>query len=287
MAEKSTKELNLIDGTLLPYRVSGKGEPVIFIHGLFGKSEDYKEVIQEVSKNYCCISFDMRGHGNSKAEAGFSVAQFAKDLRALIDFLALTNPVLVGYSTGALTIFSYLEQFGCENIKKVIFVDITPKIINDDGWSLGLYRGEYKAQDFQNDLLTMDSNFLKFASYFTYRNMTKYNEKSPYRTQASLLSKILARLLIGNDPKRRRMTKELWTEIAKSDFRKVLEEIHIPVAFFYANPGSLFSPDVAKYMQSKVKGNAIMVPFENASHALLFSHGKQFTKELMHFLQSQ
>lgn len=45
--------------------------------------------------------------------------------------------------------------------------------------------------------------------------------------------------------------------------------------------------DPTLFMQSKVKGNAIMVPFENASHALLFSHGKQFTKELMHFLQSQ
>ncbi len=288
-ADKNKKnlvyELKLSDGSVLPYQIVGSGDPIIFIHGLFGKAEDYKEVIQKISKNYCCISFDLRGHGKSKSETGFKIAQFAKDLKVLIDSLFLINPSIVGYSTGALTLFSYLEQFGCNNLNKLVFVDITPKMINDKNWTLGLYRGEYHEEDYHRDLLTMNHNFIKFASFFTYRNMTKYNESSVYRKNANLLSKLLAKLLIGNNYKKQHMTSALWKDIAGCDFRNTLKTIKVPTAFFYADPGSLFSPDTAHYMQSQVLYDSITVSFKNASHALLFSHGEQFAKELIIFMK--
>lgn len=273
MKANLTEQLKLKDKTFLPYKVSGTGDPIVFIHGLFGKSDDYKKVINEISKNYCCISFDLRGHGDSKAEVGFNLEQFTKDCKELIDFLNLKNFSMLGYSTGALVIFNYIKQFGCDNIYKLIFVDITPNIINESDWSLGLYRGEYTTKDLHKDLSIMERDFFKFYSYFTYRNMTKYNEKKPYNSQATLLSKILSRLLIGKKSKVQKMTKEIWKDISTYDFRSVLCKIKVSTAFFYANPGSLFSPKTAEFMKNEVKGS-ITVPFNNASHAMLFSHEK-------------
>ncbi|MFB7138818.1 alpha/beta fold hydrolase [Gottfriedia sp. NPDC056225] len=279
-------ELKLKDGTIIPYQVCGEGQPIVFIHGLFGKSQDYNEVIKSISKEYCCVSFDLRGHGQSKELQGINIAQYATDLKALIDHLKLINPVIVGYSTGALALFNYIELYGCENISKLVFVDITPKIISDQEWSLGLYRGEYTEKDFQQDLSDLDNKFLNFASYFTYRNMTKYKTNTPYRRKANLLSKVLARVLIGKSPQKQLLTKSIWKELGIIDFRNTLNKIKVPSAFFYADPGSLFSPKTAHYMKDTIGEKAIAVPFMNASHALLFSHGKQFANELKSFLKN-
>ncbi len=278
---KIQKEFQLSDDTVLPYQIQGSGDPIIFIHGLFGKSQDFKEVIEIVSKNFCCITYDHRGHGKSKAETGLNLKQFAEDLREFIEYLSLQDVILVGYSMGSFTIFNYVQQFGCEYVKKIVLVDITPKMINDDTWSNGVYRGEYRKPELENDLLTMTKDFMKFASYFTYRNMTKYSGK-PYRTKASFLSKILAKLLIGNSPKKKKLTYDLWKNIATLDHRETLKNFQVPTAVFYADPGSLFTPDVAVYMQSQIP-NVTLFPFMEATHALLFSHGKQFGRELLVF----
>jgi len=50
--------------------------------------------------------------------------------------------MLVGQSMGASTIFSYLHQYGEEDVSAVIDVDQTPKIINDEQWKFGMYDSE-------------------------------------------------------------------------------------------------------------------------------------------------
>lgn len=285
MAKNKLQEFQLQDDTMLPYQVQGTGKTIIFIHGLFGKSQDFKDIILNLKEKYCCISYDMRGHGQSKADTYLTTEKYAQDLKELIEHFSLDDVILVGYSLGALTIFSYIQQFGCKYLDKVVLIDITPKLINDDTWKNGLYRGQYSATDLENDLHTVQNNFMKFTSYFTYRNMTKYDAEKPYRNKATLASKVLARVLVGNSPQKQKLTFDLWKNINSLDYRETLKEFHVPVALFYADPGSLFAPDVALYMQNQIPGESKLVPFVNASHALLFSHGKQVEESLLAFLQ--
>ncbi len=284
--ETTINYFKMSDGETMPYEVCGSGETVIFVHGLFGKGADFKEVVKVASKSVRCITYDHRGHGNSKANSGFSLAQFAKDLKGFIEYLKVKEVILVGYSMGAFTIFSYVEQFGCEHIKKIVLLNVTPKMINDKTWSMGLYGGEYFEAQLEKDLVDIKNNFMGFASYFTYRNMTKHNAEKPYQTKATILSSILARLLIKNNEQKRNMTFLLWKNIAQYDFRETLQKFTVPVGIFYADPGSLFSPAVAKYMKENIKNCEKLVGFTNASHAVLFSHGEQFCKELLIFIKN-
>lgn len=284
MNKKASKSFQTSDGTIIPYKITGKGDPILFVHGLFGASNDFNEAIKILSKRYCCISFDLRGHGQSTATSGFSLDHFAQDLKELIEHLTLDHITVVGYSLGAFTVFNYVQRYGCKYFKKIILVDITPKIINDISWNYGLYRGDYLNEHLENDLATINNNFMQFASYFTYRNMTKYQGK-PYRMKASILSKMLAKRLIKNTAKTRRLTYDLWSDVAKLDHRPTLRKLDVPTAVFYANPGSLFTPRTAKYMQLNIPGSTKLVAFKHAGHALVFSHGKQFAHEITTFIE--
>ena len=39
----------------------------------------------------------------------------------------------------------YVKQFGCDNIDKFCLIDMTPKIVTDENWKLGLYGGSFWA----------------------------------------------------------------------------------------------------------------------------------------------
>ena len=284
MGTKTYNYFQASDGTLIPYKIKGKGNAIVFIHGLFGKADDFNQSIDIISKNHLCITYDQRGHGKSEAGSGFSVERFSQDLKEIIEYLSLDNVVLVGYSLGAFIIFDYVWRFGCKYLKKIILVDITPKLVNDSFWKHGLYRGEYINENLEIDLKMINDNYMKFASYFTYRNMTKYSGKS-LSSKPSLLSKIITQLLIKNTIKNRKITFDLWKDMAFKDYRETLKKFEVPTAIFYADPGSLFSPLTATFMEEKIGKNAIIVPFSNASHALVFSHTSQFTEEVISFVK--
>ena len=58
------------------------------------------------------IAVDFRGHGASpSSEGGHSVAQYARDVHALIEQLDLEDAVLVGWSMGSIVAWEYQRQF--------------------------------------------------------------------------------------------------------------------------------------------------------------------------------
>lgn len=93
-----------INDVNLAYVEVGKGDPIIFIHGLGGNSSHWLKVFQHLSKSYKCIAIDLPGYGYSD----LNFASGEKDLlgfysKKLIQFIAqkkINKPVLVGHSMG-------------------------------------------------------------------------------------------------------------------------------------------------------------------------------------------
>lgn len=81
---------------------SGKGEPLILLHGLLGSIEsDWKRFIPAFSKEYRVIAVDMRGHGlTGNPDGKLSDKLFRDDLIGLLDALNLENVLVCGYSLG-------------------------------------------------------------------------------------------------------------------------------------------------------------------------------------------
>jgi pimeloyl-ACP methyl ester carboxylesterase len=93
-----------LDGAELEYEVSGKGAPVVFIHGAF-IADTFRPLLAEPSLagRYRLILYHRRGYaGSSRASEPVSVAQQAADCRALLHHLGVERAHVVGHSYGGI-----------------------------------------------------------------------------------------------------------------------------------------------------------------------------------------
>ena len=89
---------NLGDG-YLAFETRGEGAPLVFIHGFSFDMRTWDAQVEVLSRHFQVVRYDLRGFGKSSIPTGpYSHIQ---DLRALMESLSLSSPVLIGLSLGA------------------------------------------------------------------------------------------------------------------------------------------------------------------------------------------
>lgn len=92
--------------TLIYYEITGEGDPLLLIHGLGSSGRDWELQVPHFARQYRVITVDVRGHGQSgKPKGPYSVPQFAEDVAALIEALAIAPAHVVGISMGGMIAF--------------------------------------------------------------------------------------------------------------------------------------------------------------------------------------
>ena len=92
-----------LNGVKHHYISKGEGPPVVLVHGLGGTVHAWYGVVENLALHHHVVALDLRGHGRSDAgRAGVSIANYAEDVRALIEALELPAVTLVGHSMGTL-----------------------------------------------------------------------------------------------------------------------------------------------------------------------------------------
>ena len=69
------------------------------------------------------------------------------------------------------------------------------------------------------------------------------------------------------------------------DNRTVVEQITVPVTYFFADPGSLFSPKLADWYQEHVRTPYKAVRFPESTHMLVSDYPEKFAEEVEAVLQ--
>ena len=120
----------------LSYTMAGNGDTsIVFVHGWGISKEYWKEQIEELSSDYTVVSLDLGGHGQSgHNRENWTIEEFAKDVRAVIDGLHLNNVILVGHSMGGEIILQTALSFpakvigfiGIDNFKQFV-TSFTPQ----------------------------------------------------------------------------------------------------------------------------------------------------------------
>ncbi|AMB99480.1 hypothetical protein AWM75_05485 [Aerococcus urinaehominis] len=98
------------DGSQIYFRQVGQGAPLVFLHGNGGSSRYFKHQVDTLSRYYQLIFMDSRGQGRSTNQQDYlDFNLMADDLAALLDYLAVKQVLLVGFSDGAnlALMFSY------------------------------------------------------------------------------------------------------------------------------------------------------------------------------------
>lgn len=89
---------------LLHHLDRGRGEPVLFLHGLLGTGRyHWRDQYRPVAGRYRVVLPDLRGHGLTPLGDGFAhaPARVAADVLHLLDHLAIPRAHVVGLSLGA------------------------------------------------------------------------------------------------------------------------------------------------------------------------------------------
>lgn len=266
----------LKNGERIFYEDTGDGDQaIVMLHGWTSSHEVYAPVVPQISKYARCITYDHRGHGNSKDANRERVTMdtLAGDLDELIRGLGLRDITLLGWSMGAGVAMNYTALYGCDALRQIILCDMTPKQINDEAWKLGLYQGKYTKEDMRRE---SGKDFYALYKKFVIGAVPKYG-KVPGFLLRRPLKEILAKCDEG-------VLKSLSVSMKEKDFRVCAENITVPVAYFYAVPGSLFSPELANWYQAHVTAPYRSVAFENSTHMLVSEHPERFAREVVQIL---
>ncbi|MGI6108717.1 MAG: alpha/beta fold hydrolase [Eubacteriaceae bacterium] len=210
----------------LHYLEKGQGRPLIFIPGLTFAGEIFEHQLEHFSKNYRVIAMDPRGQGLSvKLPDGNDFMTHGRDLAALIDRLELEKPVLIGWSSGNLDVWSYLQQSGYDNVAGAVFIDMSPLPLSPDPawWTEGTIED---LSAVATQMMTTSKGNRDFFSDYAKSEMIQHE-----MTEAELeyLMDISAKTPHW-------ISKQLFTDAIHSNFLETAKEAphHIPTFMFIA-----------------------------------------------------
>ncbi|MCW5807669.1 MAG: alpha/beta hydrolase [Deltaproteobacteria bacterium] len=92
-----------VNGVNMYYEVTGKGRPIVLIHGAFCTIDGcFSKLVELLSKNRQVIAVELQGHGHTADVDGrpLRTTTMADDVAALLDKLKIANADVYGYSMG-------------------------------------------------------------------------------------------------------------------------------------------------------------------------------------------
>lgn len=114
------------DGCRIHYEVHGEGDPLMLVSGLGGVGRAWGRVIDMAAEHYLTIVPDHRGTGASDAPAdGYTIAQHAADMAAILEVAGCGPSHIVGSSTGG----AIAQQMALDHKR------LTRSIVLVDSWA--------------------------------------------------------------------------------------------------------------------------------------------------------
>jgi pimeloyl-ACP methyl ester carboxylesterase len=93
------------------YRVEGKGQPIVLVHGLCEDSTIWDEFTKGLAANFQVIRPDLSGFGESDILPEHSIDMMADSLKAVLDDLGVKRCVMVGHSLGGYVSVAFQKKY--------------------------------------------------------------------------------------------------------------------------------------------------------------------------------
>jgi 3-oxoadipate enol-lactonase len=250
----------------LYYELSGKGNPLLLIHGLGSSTREWEPQVLEFSKAYQVIAIDLRGHGKSdKPQGPYTIPQFASDTAELLKALGVGSAHVVGLSLGGGVGFQLAIDFP-DLVRTLVIVNSGPVGFRDtpeDRLAL-----EQRIQIVQRDGMRAMGQVLSQRLF-------------PKPEQASLRGMFVERWA-ENDP---RAYMEATRSLDGWDVTDKLGSIRIPTLVISADQD--YTPVAVKEAYAKLMPDARLVVIPDAHHATPLERPNEFNSTLMEFLSKQ
>jgi pimeloyl-ACP methyl ester carboxylesterase len=262
------------DAVPLYYEEHGEGETILLVHGWMCNAEYWwQKNVPALAESYHVVALDLRGHGLSgKTDDGHTLAQYARDVRHLVESLDLTDVTFVGWSMGTHVALSYFEQFGDEDVRAFGFVDMSPYWYSGEGWEYPLF-GEFPragVAEFVEALRTDRSGVLKAQGLPAY-----FVEQPPEETVDEMYAEMM------KTPTSTAVT--MFEEMVAADFRETVGAVDVPTLLLYGGQSAIFPGPLGEWMHERMPDSELVI-FEKSSHCPFWEEPETFDRELGEFV---
>jgi pimeloyl-ACP methyl ester carboxylesterase len=248
--------------------VSGNNESktILFVHGFPFDHTMWQTQVDEFSKDYKCVSYDIRGLGESPAGDGqFTMESFVDDLEIILEELKLNRPILCGLSMGGYISLRALERMQ-ESFSAAILCDTRSEADNNEGKlkrAAGIKRiNKEGLAPFVKDFITNC-----FGDDF------KQNRKEALQ---NIIEKSLQFNPVG-------VKGGLFAMLSRSDTTTSLGKINIPTLLICGEQDTLTPPSVMKDMFHKIN-KAEFAEIPKAGHMTPIENPQMVNKAIRDFL---
>ena len=114
----------LVRNRRIPIRISGRGVPILLLHGYPLDSRMWERLIPLLASDFLCIAPDLRGFGRSQEESmSFSMSDLADDCNGILNALQIRQPTVVcGLSMGGYVAMQFADKYS-ERIASLILTN--------------------------------------------------------------------------------------------------------------------------------------------------------------------
>ena len=264
------------DGLRMAYREQGQGPVLLLVHGWAAHGGFFQPQLDQLSDRFRVIAPDLRAHGRSQARAGeeLTVERLAADLSAFMAQLSLRDVLAVGWSMGAMVLWQAHLAGSGERLTGLVIEDMSPRIVNDEDWSLGL-KGGYDFEAVSAARQAMEQDWPAFAQGVA-RSIIGDDAAARH---ADLLAYI-GREIAAQDPQ---PLARLWGSLAVQDFRGRLSAISTPSLIIHGRFG-LYDAETSRFLERELP-SATRVSFPDSGHAPHMEEPERFNRTIVDFHQ--
>lgn len=197
------------DGQKIHYKESGIGNTtVIMIHGWLGNTEWWTDQEKYFTPHYHIVQMDLAGHGKSDStREEWTSSHYADDIKAVANAINTQEIILIGHSmSGAYVLEASLR---IPKVKALVLIDTLKDL--DESFT------EEQAEEI------MFTHYRKDFKYAVENFLPQYlfAEQTPVAVKERLQYEFLQ-----NEPEK---TINILKPLYKTDFRKIAEQVQIPV----------------------------------------------------------
>ncbi|MGM3277454.1 alpha/beta fold hydrolase [Ralstonia sp. 24A2] len=245
------------------WREAGSGRPVLLLHGWSVSGETFESQRALAALGYRVIAPDHAGHGLSTAlrPSGATIAGLAEDVAALIRHLALEDVVVVGWSMGAMVAWELMRSQSDLPITMIGSIDMTPKLVTSPDWPHGLH-GHYDMAQAKQMTTRIQQRWESLIAPVTAGLWATGVQPNPEQAQNVM------RLMRQCVP---HTLATLWEDMAKQDFRMLLQGARWPLFHLYGQRSRLYAPSVS-HATLALHPAARLTTIPDAGHAPHLEH---------------
>jgi len=248
-----------------------KGAPsILFVHGLSQTYDAWSgQLSSDLAEDLHLATFDLRGHGASEKpfekEAYQNANLWAEDVRAVIERLGLTRPILVAWSFGGIVALDYLKQFEQEVAGLVLVGALTQNAVKSAFEHLGEAASHLKDM-FSNDFSTQYKASKNFLALMTAAPLS--NEAMSRQLAATMMTPPQVRFNLGS---------------RKVDHTDTLQSLELPILCIHGDKDRVILPSSSQHTLTHTV-NATLELYKGIGHAPFLESPERFNNDLRAFM---